>query len=87
MKCKMEKIEVKYRGVVVGHTYDNGKTIEFGNHIIADEIKRELSHETTIHISSRQKGIINDDNTVSDVKLKELDILPISLEDFKHNKK
>jgi len=79
----MDPIEVKYRGHVVGLSYDNGKTIEFNDNIISDEIKREMLHGTTIGISSRQKGEMSTNNKIVNLKLTELNILEIDRKNFK----
>ena len=47
----MKKTEVKYLGIVIGHTYD-GLTIEFLDNELSKEIKKRLSEGLTISLST-----------------------------------
>jgi len=53
------KIEVKSNGVVVGNTYNEGKTIDFLDNNEAKKVKDELLKG--IHIGISSKKIITDD--------------------------
>ena len=59
----MEKTEVKYLGVVIGHTYD-GQTIEFLDNEHSKEIQKTLSEDHTIGISSRRTGMVDEKETL-----------------------
>lgn len=58
------KIEVKYNGVVVGHTID-GKIIEFLDNDVAKEVKEYLMTSQIIGVSSRAK-VDNYEDEISD---------------------
>lgn len=66
-------IEVKYNGLLVGHT-DNGITISFLDNSEAKYITNKLKTGTAIYVSSRSIGIINSDNTVTKNEPFEFDI-------------
>ena len=52
-----KKVEVKSEGIVIGYTYDEGKTIEFLDNDEANKVKAKLFKGQPIGISSRQKDI------------------------------
>jgi hypothetical protein len=60
----MEKIEVKYLGVVIGHTYD-GQTIEFLDNEHSKILKEDMLKGHTIGISSRRMGTVDENNKVN----------------------
>jgi len=50
----MSKIEVKYNGIVVGHTEDECKTIRFLDNDAAMEVKELMNNKLPISVSSRK---------------------------------
>jgi len=62
----MGRIEVKSNGIVIGYTYDEGKTIYFLDN---DEVKKvldKMNAGTPIGISSRRMGTIDEDGNITD---------------------
>ena len=70
------KKEVKYLGVTVGYSYD-GQTIEFLDNKEAQQIKDYLIKGNNIGISSRQTGIIDENNKISDSEIIEYSIMKL----------
>lgn len=70
----MEKIEVKYLGVVIGHTYD-GQTIEFLDNEHSKEIQKTLSEGHTIGISSRRMGTVDENGYANYEKITEYSVI------------
>jgi hypothetical protein len=60
----MEKIDVKYNNIVVGYTYDEGKTVIFLDNEAAKEIQSQILNGYTVGVSSRRMGVIKEDNHV-----------------------
>jgi hypothetical protein len=60
----MEKLEVKYLGVIIGHTHD-GKKIEFLDNEHAKEIQKTLLEGHTIGLSSRLMGTVDENGYVN----------------------
>jgi hypothetical protein len=58
------EVPVKYNGVVVGYTIDDGKSIKFNDGVAENTIKDLLSRNKTICVSARAIGEVKDDNTV-----------------------
>jgi len=58
------EVPVKYNGVVVGYTIDDGKSIKFNDGVAENTIKDLLSPNKTICVSARAIGEVKDDNTV-----------------------
>jgi len=71
----MNKIEVKSKGIVIGYTYDEGKTIEFLSNSEADKIKNEILTGTTIGISAQKFGTVNKDNNINITGTSSLDFI------------
>jgi hypothetical protein len=71
----MKKIEVKFLDKLVGYTSDNGKTIDFLDNEAARQVKEELTKGTTIGISSRQAGTLNENNTVESENVNQYSII------------
>jgi len=57
-------IEVKYKGILVGYTYD-GKSIKFLNTKEAIEIQNKLTESQNICLSSRKMGTIDENHRVT----------------------
>lgn len=53
----MKKVDVKSNGIVIGYTYDDGKTINFLDNKEATKVKNKLFKGQSIGISSREKAI------------------------------
>ena len=70
----MEKTEVKYLGVVIGHTYD-GQTIEFLDNEHSKEIQKTLSEGHTIGLSSRRMGTVDENGYVNYEKITEYGVI------------
>lgn len=70
-----EKIEVKLNGIVIGYTYDEGKTIEFLDTEEALNVKNAMFDGHPIGISSRKMGTVGEDGNVIIGKLNELGII------------
>lgn len=70
----MEKVEVKYLGVVVGYTYD-GQTIEFLNNELSKEVQSTLLGGNSIGISSRRMGTVDESGRVSYEKITEYGVI------------
>ena len=70
----MEKIEVKYLGVVIGHTYD-GQTIEFLDNEHSKEIQKTLSEGHTIGISQRRMGTVDENGYTNYEKITEYSVI------------
>ena len=60
----MKKEEVKYLGIVVGHSYD-GQTIEFLNNEYSKKFKEEMLKGQRIGISSRRLEVVDEDELVN----------------------
>ena len=72
----MKKVEVKSNGIVVGYTYDEGKTIEFLDNDETKKVLAIMNNGTPIGISSRKTGKINENGFVTDISdLNELGIV------------
>lgn len=71
----MKKVEVKSNGIVIGYTYDEGKTIEFLDNEEALKVKDELFKGQIIGISSRRMGVIDKNGKIIKGKLNELGII------------
>ena len=71
----MKKVEVKSNGIVIGYTYDNGKTIEFLNNEEASKVKKKMFTGQPLSISSRKMGTINGSGKIITEDLKELAIM------------
>ena len=69
------KVPVNYNGIVVGYTYDKGKTIEFIDSNVENEINRLISQGQIIGLSSRAIGELRDDNTVEKTEEISYDLL------------
>jgi hypothetical protein len=69
------KVPVNYNGVVVGYTWDEGKTIEFIDSVAENEINRLISQGQIIGLSSRAIGEVRDDNTVEKTEEISYDLL------------
>ncbi len=80
----MEKIEVKYLGVVIGHTYD-GQTIEFLDNEHSKILKEDMLKGHTIGISSRRMGTVDENNKVNYVKITEYSVIN-RLDELKNSK-
>jgi len=70
----MEKIEVKYLGVVIGHTYD-GQKIEFLDNEHSKEIQKTLSEGHTIGLLSRRMGTVDENGYVNYEKITEYGVI------------
>lgn len=66
--------EVKYLGVVIGHTYD-GQTIEFLDNEHSKEIQKTLSEGHTIGLSSRRMGTVDESGYVNYEKITEYGVI------------
>ena len=71
----MKKIPVKHDDIIIGYTFDEGKTIEFLDNDEAIIIKNKLSISETVYVSSRRFGTVSKDNIVNMEELKELSII------------
>ena len=80
----MEKTEVKYLGVVIGHTYD-GQTIEFLDNEHSNEIQKTLSESHTIGLSSRRMGTVDENGCVNYEKITEYGVIN-RLDELKNSK-
>ena len=80
----MEKTEVKYLGVVIGHTYD-GQTIEFLDNEHSNEIQKTLSEGHTIGLSSRRMGTVDENGYVNYEKITEYGVIN-RLDELKNSK-
>jgi len=63
----MKKVEVKSNGIVIGYTYDEGKTIDFLDNDEAKKVLDKMKNGTPIGISSRRMGRVDEDGNVSDI--------------------
>ena len=63
----MEKVEVTSNGIVVGYTFDGGKTIEFLDNDEAKKVIAKMSNGTPIGISSRKTGKIDENGFITDI--------------------
>ncbi|TXG82067.1 MAG: hypothetical protein E6R13_05505 [Spirochaetes bacterium] len=70
----MDKTEVKYLGIVIGHTYD-GQTIEFLDNEHSKEIQKTLSEGRTISLSSRRMGTVDKNGYVHYEKIIEYHVI------------
>ena len=61
------KIEVKSNGIVIGHTYDEGKTIDFLDNDEAKKVLYKMNNRTPIGISHRRMGNVDKDGKVTDM--------------------
>lgn len=64
------RIPVNYHGVVVGYTFDGGKTIEFNEGVAENILKKQI-----IGVSARSLGKVLDDNTVEKAEEISYDII------------
>ncbi len=69
------KVPVNYNGVVVGYTWDEGKTIEFIDSVAENEISGLISQGQIIGLSSRAIGELKDDNTAEKTEEISYDLL------------
>jgi len=82
----MNKIEVRSNNIVIGYTYDEGKTIEFLDNGEAKRIIRMLTTGEPVGISSRKFGRINNEGEVSDVSdINELNIIQLEEMECQHD--
>ena len=72
----MDKMEVKYLGVVIGHTYD-GQTIEFLDNEHSKEIQKTLSEGHAICLSSRRIGTVDENGCVNYEKITEYELIKL----------
>ena len=63
----MKKIEVKSNGIVIGYTYDEGKTIDFLDNDEAKKVLDKMKTGTSIGVSSRRMGNVDEDGNITDV--------------------
>ena len=70
------EVPVKYNGVVVGYTIDDGKSIKFNDSVVENKLK-QLSQNHMIGISSRAIGEVKDDNTVEEAEKLSYDIFVV----------
>jgi len=63
----MGRIEVKSNGIVIGYTYDEGKTIDFLDNDEAKKVLDKMNTGTLIGISSRRMGKVDEDGNVTDM--------------------
>lgn len=66
------RVEVKCKGIVVGFSEDEGKTITFLNTEVAKKLQKEMNKNQTIYVSSRSIGEVNEKGYVINEQLKEL---------------
>jgi len=63
----MKKVEVKSNGIIVGYTYDEGKTIEFLDNDEAKKVKEKMLSEQQIGISSRRMGKVDENGNITEM--------------------
>lgn len=70
----MSKVEVKMDGIVIGHTYDKGNTIEFLDNKFSQSIKHEML-TNRLAISARSIGFVKVDGRVEFDELIEMSVI------------
>lgn len=73
-----EKVEVKSNGIVVGYSYDEGKTINFLDNEEALIVMDKLNNMEATFISARKQGTVDDNGKVTIGGLNELCIVNLS---------
>jgi hypothetical protein len=72
----MNKVKVESNGIIIGYTYDEGKTIDFLDNDEAKKVLLKLNTGMTIGISSRKTGNVDETGNIINVSdLNELNFI------------
>ena len=63
----MKRVEVKSNGIVIGYTYDEGKTIDFLDNDEAKKVLDKMNTGIPIGVSSRRMGNVDEDGNIIDM--------------------